>query len=317
MDSPLTRQLGLPEMACLFGATEKDLRRHCAELLDAPLAYRLLQGAERDAVLLDILKKIHKTDTLASGESRQPDWDSGWRENLLEYQATGDLSALVPKYFRKNVPARLGGDWVLGLDPDFVFKVTDIFRRWLFASTLSGLEEIHEFGCGPASHLALLAELFPGTRLHGYDWASSSQEIIAALREKNDWNISGKRFDFFNPDQDIRFAPASGVLTFGALEQVHDRHGPFVDFLLERAPGIVVNVECIHDFYTMDTISDYLALLYHRRRRYLEGYLARLHSLEAEGRLRILKSFHHRFGNQYNDTLSYVIWKPQPTGGKT
>ncbi len=88
-----------------------------------------------------------------------------------------------------------------------------------------------------------------------------------------------------------------------------NNHGPFLEFLLEKSPEICINVEPLHEFYSSGCLLDYLALRYHNYRNYLSGYLSRLQGLEAKSRIEILK-MHQQFGNLYNDTHSYVIWRP-------
>ena len=102
----------------------------------------------------------------------------------------------------------------------------------------------------------------------------------------------------------------SGVLTFGALEQVGKDFRPFLEFLLRRKPAICVHVECIAEFYDPARLLDYLALAYHHSRNYLEGFWTALKELEEKGMLEILAAHHQRFGNIYDDSHSYVVWRP-------
>lgn len=89
-----------------------------------------------------------------------------------------------------------------------------------------------------------------------------------------------------------------------------NNHGPFLEFLLEKSPEICINVEPLYELYNPGHLLDYIALRYHNYRNYLNGYLSRLQELEAKGQIEILKVHHQRFGNLYNDTHSYVVWRP-------
>lgn len=306
------REITPEDISSVTGAPLQELRRYCSRFLDSmERRYTPLEGAERDAVILRSLQIVHHKDTSHSGVERHQDWEAGWGENLREFVESGhDVDKLIPKYFQNDVPARFGRQYIRSLDPRFVFNHTDLFRTWLFRRYLDGFEHIHEFGCGPAYQLACLARLYPDAKLYGYDWTQASVDIQAELARAFGWSVSGRRFDFFNPDRSVSLAPGSAVYTIGALEQVHDKFGPFLDFLLSNKPALVVNVECLEELYDPDDLVDYLALLYHRRRRYLSGYLGRLRELEADGRIEIIRTHHHLFGNIYNDTLSYVIWRP-------
>ncbi len=305
--------LSTSDLATLFGTDDYEIHKYCSSVVsNADLSYSLLSTIERDQLILGIIKQIYSGNLAKAGAARQTDWEQGWRENLDEFVASNyDLERLIPKYFKKDVPARLNLEYILPASPNFVFAYTHVYRTWIFQKYLSEVENIYEFGCGPAYHLAYLAQLFPDKKLFGLDWTTSSQEIIKHLAMHFGWKIEGRRFDFFKPDQDFCLDKNSGILTFGALEQIGDNHGPFVEFLLKNKPSICVNVECLHELYNPDNLLSYLALQYHQKRNYLSGYLTKLQKLEQEKRIEIIKFHHHKFGNLYDDALSYVIWKPQ------
>ena len=110
-----------------------------------------------------------------------------------------DLGRLIPKYFKDNAPARLNLEYIMPVSEHFVFSYTHVYRTWIFQKYFAEVDNIYEFGCGPAYHLAYLAQLYPGKRLFGLDWAISSQEIIGHLAQHFGWKIAGQHFDFFNP----------------------------------------------------------------------------------------------------------------------
>lgn len=308
----MSQQMCLNDIAKLFGATAAEVEFLCGDLLEImELGFRPISGKERDELILSILRRIDGTDLPVSGEQRQGEWEQGWGENLRAFIESGyDVEKLVPRYFKKGVPVRLFGDYVMPDDPDFVLNCTRLFRAWLFRKHLSSFDTIYEFGCGPATHLAFLADEFPGKKLVGLDWAAPSQEIISLLAEHHGWNIHGRHFDFFNPDPDLHLDSNSAVYTFGALEQTGRNYGGFLEFLLQDKPALCINVECLAEFYSPDTLTDYLALKYHKRKNYLDGYLTCLRELERSGRVEILESHHQQFGNMFDDSHSYIIWKP-------
>ena len=75
------------------------------------------------------------------------------------------------------------------------------------------------------------------------------QKIIDLLRNKKKLNIFGNRFDFFNINKKLKIPFNTGVLTYGALEQVGDRHKKFIDYLIKNKPQICVHVECMENMY--------------------------------------------------------------------
>jgi len=144
----------LADFARLFGTTTDDITESCKDIIDTvDLRYERLSGTDRDKIILNILKKTESVDLSTSGEKRKPEWEKGWAENLQDFINSGyDISKLVPKYFKKNVPVRLNREYVMPMDPDFVLNCTRVFRTWLFKKYLKDSGSIYEFGCGPATH---------------------------------------------------------------------------------------------------------------------------------------------------------------------
>lgn len=306
------RLLDAAAFARLFGGSEHQVRAWCEPYLGAfDWGYRPLTGADRDACLLQAVRRLDRQAAPVAGAGRQPDWEAGWRENLRDFQASGgDLDALVPKYIRPGEYVRLFGDYVQPVDPQFVRNYTKIFRAWLTRRFLADAAAVYEFGCGPCSHVAYFAQALPGVPICGFDWADASAEIIRAIADRYDWPVRGGRFDFLAPDPALDLAERAVVLTFGALEQVGPDHGPFLDFLLHRRPARCVHVEGLEELYDDDGLLDALALRYHRTRNYLSGFLTRLTALREDGRVVIEQVHRHQFGTRFDDTFSYVVWRP-------
>lgn len=304
-------------MARLFGAEVEDFGPATREMVAGlDLGYSRLPANDRDNLILGILQRIDSPELAPSGEGRKADWEKGWSENLNEFVASGcDPAKLIPKYYKKKVPVRLDGDYAMPSGDDFVLHWTAVFRDWLFRKYLAEADAIYEFGCGPGAHLHCLASMFPDKRLYGLDWARASQEILSHLSKQHGGRIRGLHFDFFAPDPQVRLEPNSAVYTFGALEQVGDRHEPFLEFLLRQAPRVCVNVECFSELYEAGSLPDHLALKYHQKRNYLDGYLTRLRQLDATGRIELLKVHHQSFGNLYHDSHSYAVWRPKVRAG--
>jgi hypothetical protein len=133
---------------------------------------------------------------------------------------------------------------------------------------------------------------------------------LELARTKLGLDIYGANFDFFKPDESLKLEDGAAVLTFGALEQTGSDYKAYLEFILARRPALCVDVAGINDFYDRDSLMDYIALSYHDRRNYLNGYYAYLKGLEAKGRLKILRHCKHDFGNLYDDPYSFVVWKP-------
>lgn len=312
-DLPTDHRLEIADLAALFGGTEKEVAEVGKSILArTKFTYRFPKGAERDAILLDILQRLDGKAMPVAGEARQNDWEKGWSENLDDLIANKfDIETLAPKYLRPGEPVRLRQEIALPTEPQFTRDYTLLFRNWIFGKYLADASTVYEFGCGPGAHLAYLASIFPEKQLVGLDWAEASVKILKALAEHYKWNLDGRQFDFFNPDQSLSLEPKSAVVTFGALEQTGPRHTKFLKWLLERRPGFCLHVEPIAELYDETNLVDYLSLRYHRQRGYLDGLLTELYRLQDEGKIVIDKVHRHYLGTKFAETYSYVVWHPK------
>ncbi len=248
-----------------------------------------------------------------SGENRQPDWETGWAQNLERYLESKNDLELVPGYFEKSRWIRLSDRFYKVQNPlteflalsclvDFIIK--ELSASWTFS-------RINEFGCGTGVHAQRLATLSDEINVTGYDWAQASQEIIQAVAgAKNLGNLRGQRFDFFHPDNDVDLGEGDLVLTIAALEQTGSRFHAFLDFLIKKRPEIVVNIEPISEL--LDTASEMgrLSVEYFKKRNYLSGYFDKLVKLESVGAVEILHAGRSGIGSLFIEGYSVVIWRP-------
>ncbi len=68
------------------------------------------------------------------------------------------------------------------------------------------------------------------------------------MKQKFFTNLKGYVFDFYKPNYDLQIPPKSAFFTHGALEQIGDNFNNFFDFIFEKKPDIVVNIECDNQF---------------------------------------------------------------------
>ena len=306
------RRLGIQDFAELFGiAVEQMPERARQAVRDYGFGYEILTGAARDAVILRILQNLD-ADMSMAGPGRLDRWESGWSENLREFQDAGyDVRRLLPKYYLSgnNAVLRLHGEYVLPTAGDFEVRFLKVMREILAGRYLTSVGAIYEFGCGPAHNLVAFGEILPGKKLVGLDWAPSSQAIIDVLRERCGLNVEGRRFDFFNPDPDLKLPANTAVVTFGGLEQTGHRSQAFLDYLLAQGPAIVVHVEPIYELYDLQHLPDFLAAAYSRKRGYLRGFLTALREQEQAGVL-CLEPPRKLLGSMCHDGWTLVVWRP-------
>ncbi len=306
-------EVTLKDFAKSFGTTIDDLPNDCKSLVaETDFNYKVLNTRERDKLVLGILKTIDEDSLTVSGPKRQSQWERGWVENLQSFTNSNySIEALIPKYIRPDRPIRLRLEYVTPRITNFEHCYIEAFRLWLFRKYLRNVDSIYDFGCGTGYNLTVLAKLFPNKRLYGMDWSTASQKMLGLIAKHCNMNIEAHPFNFYLPDESLKIADNSAIMTFAALEQVGSNYEAFLQFILKQSPAICVNVECLSELYDEDNLVDYLAIKYHERRNYLNGYLSRLRQLETEGRITIQKVQRLYFGSLYHEAYSYIVWRPK------
>ena len=307
----MNKSLSARDFAEAFGADEGEVSRFCGEIIESlDFKYRVCPQETRERIFLDAIKKCDNDKLAVSGPHRRDDWRRGWAENLQEFlSAGGDLKALAPKDWHGDRPLRYKEDYIISNSNSFERDFTLVFKHWLYRKYFRDYENIYEFGCGTGHNLVIMAEIFPEKRLFGMDWVAESQELLSAIAGKYAWHIEGAQFDFFKPDYKLEILPRSLVYTSSALEQLGGAFGSFLDYLLAKKPDMCVNVECMAEYYDENKLYDYVALRYHKKRNYLDGFLTRLRELEKEKAITIIATKRTGFGSLYHEGYMYVIWK--------
>lgn len=302
------RTLTVKDFSDMLGEPESGFSRGAKDLIaQTDLRYEIISGEERDQIILDILKRIESSDLKVSGSHRKEDWEAGWSENLQGFVGRGDISELVPKYFKSSQILRIFRNYVRPLTDDFIFRFHSVFCRLIFEKYLSDVDSIWEFGCGTGHNLVLLSEMYPYKEIHGLDWASSAIDLIKNLSKKHA-NVRGRTFDMFNPDYELDIPSNSAVITIHSLEQLGTNYGSFLDFVLKKSPVLCINIEPVLELYDENNLLDYLAVMYHRKRGYLENYLNTLYRFEKEKKIEIKKVKRAFLGSTYDEGYSLMIW---------
>jgi hypothetical protein len=303
--------LDIKRFAEKFGASEAEVTAVLGkDIATEKLRYRRLGAGERDALILQVLDRIDGGQLTVVGAGRKQLWADVWQECLDNFiKHSHDIEHLNPRFVGASRMIRLDGDYAEAESERFEVELYGIVRKWLFHRWLKGFPQVFEFGSGSAFNLVALAHQQPGIQIHGLDWAAGAVELVNVLRDKLGLNLTGHPFDFFNPNRDLDVPQDSAVMTFCALEQTGDRFGAFLDFLIEKQPAICMHMEPIAEFYDPASLPDALALRYHRRRGYLNGFLTRLRELEGQGRITILDARRLGFGSLYHEGFSVVVWK--------
>jgi hypothetical protein len=265
---------------------------------------------ERDQVILTIIKILLGSPHPSAGAARAMDWNNGWLENLIEYESTGDIRSLNPKYYGKYQYIRYDSKiWKNG-SHDAELNSVRMLMHYIYERFLSGNRDIVELGCGTGHHLYQLASINRSINLYGLDWTDSSQRILKLYQSRNPHdNVIGKNINFFSPPLGNDYIPVgAAIYTFAALEQIGDQHNQIIDFMLASRPKIVVHLEPIEELLDQDQILEYLAVKYFHRRNYLRGFLSALHKRQEKGELKILHECKTGLGSLFIEGYSLVAW---------
>lgn len=257
--------------------------------------------ADQMEVINELTRRLGDRDFSIANENTER-WQKGWKENLDEFRATGKVEALNPRYLRPARFLRLESNFICPADPQFETNWYQVFRGWFARRYLAGFDAIYEFGAGSGHNVAYLAQAFPQTKIIGLDWTDASFEITQELAKKFP-NVSGGRFDFFNPCY-FEFPKNSAVLTIGALEQTGRGYWPFMEFLLRQKPAMCFHIEPIMEWYDWDNLVDHTAIEIHKARGFQQGFVREVG--ESRSTLR------HRtgFGSLLLEGYSQLAWKP-------
>lgn len=192
-------------------------------------------------------------------------------------------SDATPTYYESNVVREDGGLWYV--PEGYEYSKSTALRDTLRASYPG---PVYEFGCGNGHNLR------PGDK--GFDW---SEAAVAKVLERG---LEAELFDMFDP----KGMKIPGIaMTFHAMEQLGKNFQPFFDFLKAAKPAVVIHVEPLLELYG-ESLLDYLAILYHKKRHYLDGYVP---AILASG-VEVVHLQRTYFGNLYHEAYSLMVWKP-------
>jgi len=282
----------------------------CARLVREPnFNYRVLQGAERDGIIISILEKIATDTQLVGAPERTEVWYKGWLESLEEFKLKGDPIALRPKYVKPTHYMRYKRQFICTEDPYFEWYYLQLYTQCLFQMFLKPFEYVYEFGCGTGHNLLSLSRLFPDKSCTGFDFVASSCALVNLVAGTFGCNITGELFDMAAPDGNRVLEPNSAVFTIGAIEQLGGNIEPILQYLLSQPISRCIHIEPIYEIYDKDNLADYLAMQFHRKRGYTQGLLPRLRELEAWGDIEILKVKRSAFGNLFMEGYTCIIWE--------
>jgi len=278
------------------------------------LRFRILTGSERDSVMLQILRHIDETDLRVVGENDNSVWERGWGEVLEKVRSSTTAldEALKPQYFAHHQILRFGGEYIDTGDAQFVYHIDQVLRRVLIRKFLSQAEHIVELGCGTGTTQVLLARMLPQAELTASDWAAASQKLIAIIGARLNRPIRPVRFNMLTLEgwSDLGITTCTAIVTIHAMEQLGTRWSGLLEKILHAKPNLCVHLEPLVELYSQQSLPDYLAAKYHRKRNYLSGYYPEIRRLEASRRAEVLYAKRLGLGDRYHEAYSVLVWRP-------
>lgn len=259
-----------------------------------------------------LIEEIYSVNLVPASRKREPDWENGWSENLRDFKEHLMPEKLIPRYFGKHSINRLNRKFVSSDDKDFELNMLRSIQAWLFDEYLFDFTSIYEFGCGTGHNLVFLRKFNAFANLIGLDWVESSQTLISLIAEQiGDEKLSGKKFDYFDPDYELVLDKNCAVFTVASLEQIGSEYLPFVNFILANKPDLVVHVEPFEDLLDPFDLIDNLSIQYMRKRQYINGYCEYIKLLASQGKARIHKFQRSFIGSRLIDGYTILIWSPK------
>ena len=303
--------IGPAQFETALGIAPGTLPAHTVEMLRlAKLRYSRVSAVEQAELEAEASERVKQGFTVV-GEQRAGIWRDAWQDQLDRFEAANfAVESLNPAFVDGSVVLRWQGGYIRSLSDKFELRVIEILRDAVFRLFLSDVDSLYEFGSGSAFNVAAYGKIFPEVPVCALDWAPAAVRIAELLREKLGMKIRGERFDFFNPNKDLKLGPGAGVFTFCALEQVGPRFEPFLDFLLEQGPRRVVHIEPTVELYDPSSSHDRVAIEYHTQRKYLVGLLPALRKLALEKKINLVHSKRLNCGSRFHECYSVHVWEP-------
>jgi hypothetical protein len=301
----------LEDFAQSFGTTPGDVYNKCSDIINKyDFTFSVIEGTERDMLLLNILKRIDLDQQVIGAPERKKVWDKGWEENLNEFISSNyDLNKLVPKFIRYGQPVRFNQQYIQPSDPTFELQFFIVFRQWLIKTYFTDISHIYEFGCGTGFNLVALAQLYPDKNLIGLDFVPPSVDLVNKIAYHYKYNLRGYLFDMISPDPSFSLEKNSAILTIGAVEQLASKFEAFVKYLMEQPVSLCVHVEPAIELYDENNLVDYLAIKFQGKRGYTKNLLPYLKSLEENKKVEILKVKRLFFGSLFMEGYNCIVWR--------
>ncbi len=269
-------------------------------------AMRPIVGAEHEALVESILRRIAEDEQVVGAPDRTQAWERGWREALDRFKRKPVLESLVPAFIHLERPVRYRQAFYEPSEGQneltFVHLMQEKIGDWL-----SDCPVVVEFGCGTGYNLLSLAERFPEKHYYGFDFVDSAVELVNEAGWALQREAQAFRFDMRKPNGSYKLGPRIGAFTFGAVEQLAGDFQPFIEYLIDERPKVVVHVEPTIELLDQANEVDALAIAFMQKRGYTSGFLP---ALQSDPRIEVLTVERSGFGSLMIEGYNLIAWRP-------
>jgi hypothetical protein len=264
-----------------------------------------IEGTERDALILQILKRIDADTQVVGAPERINAWERGWSEARQKFRNKPVVESLIPAFIHVDQPVRWKQEFY---QPDAEYNElmhVRFVQDWI-GNHLEDCAHIAEFGCGTGFNLVAMAQRLPGKYFVGFDFSPAAVELVNQVGWALQLPIVAYPCDMLYPGPAL--LPDSGIFTFGAIEQLAGDFTRFMEYLLVSKPKIVVHVEPCIELLDENNLVDYLAIMFMKKRGYTAEFLP---WLQNDPRVELIAVERTGFGSLMIDSYNLIVWRPK------
>lgn len=229
---------------------------------------------EKEEAFELILRKVSETKE----KPNHFQWNDYWSE-------IKEKKSKIPSFFNKtsnqkiNKFYRYNGSFIKSdhenLPAEVIHKIIEKTVKYISQKNKAEIDTIVEFGCGNGHNLQSIKKLKLAKNIYGCDFSKSAVEMVNGLGfESFEFDMT-RPSNYFFSDLNIN-ADRSIFFTSGSLEQLGENWKPFFDFLKKSKVKYVFHIEPIKELYSKIKKIEKLALQFHNKKKYLDGYFSYL-----------------------------------------
>ena len=306
------KKISIEKIAELFGTEVQGLGEYCRNFYKTlDMNYEVIEGDEKEKLLLDIFKKIDNDKQKVGAPERTQVWYDGWKEQLDSFQKNKSKNSVVPQFIRPGKVIRFDKQFIKPNNENFERDYAKLLQFYIYHKVLTkDIKNVYEFGAGSGFNLINLMEYNSDLKLYGSDFVQSSVDLINKMGEHCNTDLEAQVFNMIEPNYDYEIKPDSCIFTHGAIEQLAGQVKNIINFFVFKKPKICFHIEPTVEFYDDDSLFDYTQIKFHKKRGYTVGLVPYLFELQKENKIKIIECRRLFFGSKFMEGYNLVIWEP-------